>query len=233
MRVPCAGSPYIVARALAVCCAAASLMVLMPAWAQETPAGTDAAVRPSFDELYRRGQQASEGIETLTARFTETTSPALLERPLVARGKLFVERTVPARVALHYSDPEERKVLIDGNRMTTVWPSRGLHESSDVRRAQANVQRYFVARDAGELRRLFDIEVRDVSSRPGTHEVSMVPRRREIGETLASLDLWVDESTGLLTAMRMTFSNQDTKLMEFDEVSPDAAIDPAVFLAGN
>jgi hypothetical protein len=113
--------------------------------------------------------------------------------------------------------------------MTTSWPSRNLQTTSDVGRAQRNVERYFGASDAGELRKLFDIELRQGSSRAGTHEVSMVPRRRQISETLARLDLWVEEGSGLLEAMRMTFANGDTKLMEFQNVVPNAPIDAAVF----
>jgi outer membrane lipoprotein-sorting protein len=213
---------------IAACAVAALLAVSLQAGPAQRPA---AAAGPSFDELYRRGQQSNAGIKTITARFTETTTATLLERPIVARGMLYVQRTTPARVAMHYADPEGRTILIDGNRMITSWPSRQLRTSSDISRAQRNAEKYFGAADPGELRRLFTIELRETSARPGTHEVAMTPRRKQISEALAKLDLWVDESTGLLDAMRMTFANGDTKLMEFEDVAANAAIDPAVFSA--
>ena len=199
----------------------------------QTPAAASVASKPSFDELYRRGQKANAGITRLTARFTETTSSSLLvaDRPVVARGSLYVQRGTPSRVALHYTEPDARTVLIDGNRMITSWPSRNIRTSSDISRAQRDVEKYFTANDAGDLRRLFTIDLHDTSARPGTHEVSMVPRRKQISETLTRLELWVQEGSGLLQAMRMTFSNGDTKLMEFENVTPNAAIDPSVFAA--
>lgn len=209
--------------------AAISLLLSMPLSAQQAATVAGAADRPSFDELYARGQKANAGIATLTASFTETTTASLLERPLVASGELYVHRTTPARIALHYREPHVRTIVIDGNRMTTSWPSRNLLERSDVSRAQRSVERYFGAGDAGELRKLFEIELRDRSGRPGTHEVSMVPRPKQIGETLTRLELWVEERTGLLHAMRMTFANGDTKLMEFESVVLNAAMDPSVF----
>ena len=185
---------------------------------------------PSFDELYSRGQKLNAGIQTLTARFTETTSSSLLERPLVSRGMLYVQRTGPApRVALHYTDPDVRTVLIDGNRMTTSWPSRNIRTNHNIRRAQSEVKKHFTSNDAGDLRKLFQITLRPVSARPGTHEVLLVPTEKRISETLTRLELWADEATGLLKAMRMTFRNGDLKLMEFEDVSPNAAIDPVVF----
>ena len=229
MRAHRAHSRGHLARALAVC---ATLLVAWPASSQQKPA-SDPASKATFDELYRRGQKANDSIRTLTARFTETTTSSLLERdrPLVARGLLYVQRSTPPRVALHYTEPDVRTIVIDGNRMFTSWPSRNINTQSDISRAQKNVQQYFKPGDAGALRRVFDIDLRDTSARPGTREVSMVPKRKQISETLSRLELWVEETSGLLKAMRMTFANADTKLMEFDAVTPNAAIDPAVFNA--
>lgn len=187
----------------------------------QAPAGA------SFDDAYRRAQQANRGLKTLTARFTETTTSSLLTRPLVSRGTLAVQR--PSRVILRYAMPEPRVVLIDGDRMTMVWPSRQLRQVSDVRRAQSRVQRYFVEGTADELRREFAVEPRPVSERPGTTEVRLRPKRRQIRETLTILDVWVDPSTTLLAAMRMTFANGDTKTMVFDDVVVNAALEPDAF----
>jgi outer membrane lipoprotein-sorting protein len=190
-------------------------------------ASTPAGERPSFDELYRQGQQINASVRTLTARFTETTSNALLERPLVEHGMLFMERATP-RVALRY-EGTDRVLVIDGDRMSTVWPSRKIHQTQDIGATRRRVQGYFEDADASELRKVFDIELRETSERPGAREVSMVPKRKEIRETLSRLELWVDSSTALMQAMRMTFSNGDTKLMEFEDVMPNAVLDDAVF----
>jgi outer membrane lipoprotein-sorting protein len=175
-----------------------------------------AAAQESFDDLYRRGQQANAAIKTLTANFTETTTSSLLAKPLVSRGTLAVQR--PSRVILRYTDPDQRVVLIDGNTMTMIWPSRKLRQESDIRRAQERVQRYFVNGTAAELRREFDIEQRPTSERPGTQEVRLRPKRGRIRETLTLLDVWVNPETSLLAAMRMTFANGDTKTMTFENV---------------
>jgi outer membrane lipoprotein-sorting protein len=185
---------------------------------------------PTFDELYARGQQANKGITTLAAHFTETTTNALLraDRPIVARGMLFVQR--PSRVALLYTDPADQRIVIDGKWMTTT--AQGIQRKMDVGAAQDRVQKYFVQSDAAELRRVFDIELRERSSRPGTHEVVMVPKRKQIKETLSKLELWVGDGTALLKAMRMTFANGDTKLMEFDNVVANGLVDPGTFNTG-
>jgi outer membrane lipoprotein-sorting protein len=206
------------------------LLVASAADATQKPAAPKAAGSPSFDELYSRGRKANAGLTTLTARFTETTTrTSLLTRPIVERGMLYVQRP-SRRVALHYSDPPDKVVIIDGDRMIQLVPPLKTM-TRDIGATQRRVQRYFDDGDAAELRKVFDIELRDASRRPGTREVAMVPKRKQIQEALSALDLWIDESTALLSAMRMTFSNGDTKLMEFTEVTPNSAIDASVFTA--
>ena len=183
----------------------------------------------TFDDLYQRGQHANAAMKTLTARFTETTTSSLLTRPLVSHGRLAVER--PSRVVLRYTDPESRVVLIDGNRMTLSWPSRKLHQETDIGSAQGRVQKYFVNGTAADLRKQFDLDAHDASDRPNTHYVTMVPRRKQIREGLARLDVWVNKSSLLMDAMKMTFANGDTKMMTFEDVVKNAAIEPGTFSA--
>ena len=217
------------AMAAAITAATATALASLPASAAaQRPSDRAASAAPTFDELYRQGQAANRNIRTLTARFVETTTKALLERPIVERGLLYVER--PSRVALHYTDPPDRRVVIDGKWMTTLWPSMKVNQRMNVGRAQEQVQKYFVGGDAGELRRIFDIELRPQSERRGTRELIMLPKRKQIRESLSRLELWVDEGSGLLNAMRMTFAGGDVKVMEFENVTPNAPIDPAVFV---
>jgi outer membrane lipoprotein-sorting protein len=212
------------ARSLIAAGIAVALALSAVAAAPQTPA---APTQDTFDELYRRGQQANAALTTMTADFTESTTSSLLTRPLVARGTLAVQR--PSRVILRYRDPEARVVLIDGPKMTLTWPSRQIRQESNIRRAQERVQRYFVNGSPAELRREFDVEPRATSERPGTYEVTLRPKRKQIRETLTRLDLWVDPASSLLQAMRMTFANGDTKTMTFENVVANPTLGPEAF----
>lgn len=181
-----------------------------------------------FDDLYQRGQTLNGDLRTFTAAFSETTSSALLTKPLVARGTVAVER--PGRVALHYSDPDRRLVLIDNERMILSWPARDISQSRDIGAAQARVRKYFVDSSARELRSHFDIQAEEAADRKA-YRITMVPRRKQIKEGLARLVLTIDEKTLLLSAMTMAFPNGDTKEMSFTDVTTNAVLDPALFKA--
>jgi outer membrane lipoprotein carrier protein len=224
MRLPSRGHALCVS---ATSAAAFLLLLCTAGFAAQETARPIAPRRDSFDDLYLRGQRANAAVKTLTAHFTEVSTSSLLTRELVSHGRLAVER--PGRVVLRYSQPAGRLVLIDGNRMTMSWPSHNVRQTTDIGTAQGRVQKYFVNGTAAELRGQFDIEEHEGSDRPGTYHVAMVPKRKQIRESLARLDLWVMRSTLLLDAMRMTFANGDTKMMSFDEVVPNAALEPGTF----
>lgn len=200
--------------------------VLLHAAAAAAPPSADL-----FDEIYARGRGIEASLKTVTARFTESTTSTLLSRPLVARGTLAVER--PSRIVLRYTEPESRTVLIDQNRLTLVWPAHALHQQTDIAATQRRIDKYFVDKSPAELRRNFNITAAEADDRAGTWRVTMVPTRKQIQEGLARLDLWIDRTSMLLTAMRMTFPNGDTKLMSFDEVVVNAPVDQKMFSIGD
>lgn len=190
-------------------------------------AGGPPPARDLFDEIYARGRGIETSLKTVTARFTETTTSSLLSRPLVAQGTLAVER--PSKIVLRYSDPEPRTVLIDQNRMTLVWPSHAVRQQTDIAAAQRRIEKYFLDKTPGELRRNFSITAVESDDRAGTWRVTMVPSRKQIRQGLTRLELWIDRTSMLLAAMRMTFPNADTKLMVFENVVVNGPVDPKVF----
>jgi outer membrane lipoprotein-sorting protein len=196
-------------------------------WLALAITGVAAGQRDLFDEIYERGQKYNAGLKTLTATFTETSTSSLLTTPLVARGTVTVER--PSRVVLHYTEPDKRILLIDADTLTLSWPSAHVHTVTDIGAAQRRVQKYFVDSSPAELRGHFQIAAREAIDRPGTYLLTMIPKRKQIQQGLKQLDLWIDKTTIMLSAMRMTFPNGDTKLMTFTDVKTNPHIDPSVF----
>jgi outer membrane lipoprotein-sorting protein len=182
-----------------------------------------------FDEIYARGRGIETSLKTVTARFTETTTSSLLSRPLVAQGTLAVER--PSKIVLRYAEPEQRTVLIDRNRLTLLWPSRSIRQQSDIAASQRRIEKYFLDKSPDELRRNFTIAAVEAEDRAGTWRVTMVPKRKQIQQGLTRLELWIDRTSLLLAAMRMTFPNADTKLMVFENVVVNGPVDPKIFAA--
>jgi outer membrane lipoprotein-sorting protein len=122
---------------------------------------------------------------------------------------------------------DEPQVLIDDRRMTITWPARGLKESRDIGASQRRVQKSFVDGSPGELRSHFQITATAASG--GGYRIAMIPTRRQIKEGLSRLDLTIDGTTLLMSGMKMTFPNGDTKEMTFTDVKVNPALDQALF----
>jgi outer membrane lipoprotein-sorting protein len=175
-----------------------------------------------FDDIYRRGQPLEQSIKTIRARFTETTTSSLLVKPVVAEGTLLAVR--PSDILLSYTKPEKKLLRIDATTLRFTWPDRQLHETRDIRESQARVQKYFVDKTPGELRRHFTITAVDDAARPGTWRIEMLPKRKQIRQGVTRIELWIDQRTSILSTMTLTFAGGDTKTMAFTDVEVNAPI---------
>lgn len=185
-----------------------------------------AAQKDLFDEIYQRGKPIETGLKTLTADFTETSTSSLLTAPIVAEGTLTVIR--PSKVVLSYTGPDHHLVHIEGDVMRVQWPSRRIDRKTTIGAAQRRIQRYFVDKSPAQLRSHFAIAARNASDRTNTWLVEMTPKRKQIREGVTKLELWIDQQTVVLAAMKMTFPNGDTKLMEFTNVKINPPVDPSL-----
>ena len=166
-----------------------------------------------FDEIYARGQPIDATLKTLTAQFSDTTESPLLVRPLVSQGTIAVVR--PLRVAMHYSAPDRRSVIIDRGQLRVVWPSHGIDRTTPIGSIEKRIQQYFVDTSPRQLRSHFDIVAQLASDRPGTWFVAMTPKRKQIAAGLSQLELWIRMDTVLPVAMRMGFPSGESTLLEF------------------
>jgi outer membrane lipoprotein-sorting protein len=204
------------------------MAMLLAACVIASPIGPAAAVPDLFDEIYARGKPLEATLKTLSARFTETSQSPLLARPLVARGTITVVR--PARIAMHYTAPDARSVIIDAGTLRVVWPAHAIDRTTAIGAIETRIQQYFVDTSPKQLRSHFNIDARVASDRPNAWFLTMTPKRTQIREGLSQLELWIDKESVLLSALRMVFPSGDAKLLEFEDVRINPAIDESAFI---
>jgi outer membrane lipoprotein carrier protein len=186
-----------------------------------------AAARDLFDDIYASSRGVEASIRTVTAHFTEESTSSLLSSPVVSRGSLAVIR--PDRIVMRYSDPVGRILLIDGDQLTLVWPSRGVRDRSNIGEARRRIDKYFVDKSPAELRRNFAIAAKVAPDHTNTWEVGMTPTRSQIRQGLTGLTLRIDRSSLMLRTLRMQFPTGDTKTLTFDDVVINGPVDPRMF----
>ena len=178
-----------------------------------------------FDEIYRRAAPVEKTLTTVSASFVETTTSTLLKTPLVARGTLVGRR--PRQVRLVYSGADARTVIVDGATLALDWPARNIRETRDVGGMMKRAERFFLVSTPAELRKQFDIAAAVAPDRPGSWRVTFTPKRKQMREGVSRVDLWIDQSSLVLHALKMEYPGGDTRLMEFSDVriNPPVAAD--------
>lgn len=201
--------------------------VLIGGQTSKKATGRNAGATDLFDALYERTRPQQASLQTIRAKFIETTVSTLLTKPLVARGDVIAAK--PGRIRLDYSSPERKTVVIDAGRLVVLWPDRKEREELDVGQFEKRIDRYFVDRTPVELRKHFDISAAADAKVPGTYRIDMIPKRKQIKTGLSRLELWVDQERLLLTRMRMSFPGGDSKTLAFEGIELNVPLGPSAF----
>jgi outer membrane lipoprotein-sorting protein len=180
-----------------------------------------------FDQLFARTLAKRQSMQSIRARFTETTTSSLLQKPTVSHGTVIA--APPSRVLMTYTDPERRTVAIDGKSLVVVWPDRQEREQIDISRMQKRIDQYFSQASVGQLRSMFEIAAQPDPVMRETDRVDMRPKRRQIKEGLERLELWIDRETLLLVQMQMTFPGGDRKTIRLDDVVVNVPVTDETF----
>jgi outer membrane lipoprotein-sorting protein len=185
------------------------------------------APKDLFDQLFARTLEKRQSIHSIRARFTETTTSSLLEKPLVSHGTVIA--TPPARVLMTYTDPERRTIAIDSKSLVVVWPDRHEREKIDISQTQKRIDQYFTQATIGQLRSMFEITLEPDSVIRGADRVDMRPKRKQIKEGLERLEIWIDRESLLLVQLQMTFPGGDRKTIRLDDVTANVPVTDEMF----
>ena len=203
-----------------------STMLLVPAVVQLAAAVLLAAQtsppKELFDQIFARTLAKRSSIQSIRARFIETTTSSLLEKPLVSHGTIVA--APPARVLMTYTDPERRTIVIDGKSLVVAWPDRGERETIDIAQMQKRIDQYFTQATVGQLRSMFEIKAAADAAVRGADRIEMRPKRKQIAQGLERLELWIDRESLLLVQMRMTFPGGDGKTIRLEDVAVNVPI---------
>ncbi len=192
------------------------------------PGTTPAQESDPFTELYARAREVENNLVTLRADFVETTESDLLNQPIVERGTMVAAR--PMQVLLHYQEPEEKLLLIEGDELRLVWLERGDEERLPIGDIQDAVDKYFYRASEKNLRSHFDISVTPDAETPGTHRVDMTAKRKQIKKGLERIELTVADDTLYLIKMRFVYpGGAGSKTIELSNLRANVPVEDEEF----
>ena len=186
-----------------------------------------AAADDLFTQIFNRSVLKQKSMQSIRARFTETTVSSLLTKPIVARGTLI--GASPARVLMTYTDPEPKTVAIDGETLTIVWPERRERQQIKIAEMQKRIDQYFGRAIIKDLQSMFQILATPDQTLRTADRIEMRPTRKQIKQGLEQLDLWIDRESSMLVQMRMRFQGGDEKTITLDGITTNVPVTDATF----
>jgi outer membrane lipoprotein-sorting protein len=180
-----------------------------------------------FDELHARVRALEEKRQTIRAKFTETTVSSLLVKPMVSEGTLVGAK--PASLAMTYTSPERRTIIVDGRRMLTTRPVLGERELVDITEIMKRVDHYFVNATPDELRKHFTVRAFVDPEIPAWYQIDLVPTRKQIRQGLDRLQIWIARDPLLLAQIRITFAGGDTTTVAIKNAELNVPLSPDAF----
>jgi outer membrane lipoprotein-sorting protein len=190
-------------------------------------AAPPAAKDDLFTQLFDRSVIAQQSIKSIQARFTETTTSSLLDRPIVTHGTIVA--APPARVLMTYTEPERRTITMDGKSLLVAWPDRGQREKIDISQTQKRIDQYFSHASVDQLRSMFDIVAEHEPGKRDIDRIDMRPKRKQIKQGLERLELWIDTQRNLLVQMQMTFPGGDRKTIVLEDILVNVPVTDDLF----
>ena len=207
--------------------ASAVLNLLISFIVGAAPAAQRPASEDLFTQIYNRSVVRQRTLQSISARFTETTTSSLLVRPLVAHGT--VVAAAPARVRMTYTDPEPKTITMDGTSLVVAWADRRERERIDIREMQKRIDQYFTHANIDQLRSMFTIAAAPDPALPHTDRVDMLPKRKQIKQGLERLELWIERERAMMVQMRMTFAGGDQKTIALEDIALNVPVTDETF----
>jgi outer membrane lipoprotein carrier protein len=174
-------------------------------------------------------EEAQRETRTLQADFEQVKQVALLEKPLVSRGRLFFKR--PDRVRLEVTEPKPAILLIRGSQIEIPGVSEADRESLSMTPAASMFSR-LGALFTGATRELEEDFTLSARSDGDAIEVALEPKQERWQKILRRMELRFAGPELLLAAIRIEDPLGDRLRIAMREVRRNVELDESLFEPG-
>lgn len=191
--------------------------------------GAIAKEDPQALELLARLQAAQKTTNVMTSTFRQVKEDALFAEPSIQSGKFAFQ--TPQNFRWDYEKPEHVVVVVTQDTFQRYLPDQKLLRRMDLSKNKRRVFNYFgLGTDVEVLRRHFDLHANlSDRSRPGSEKLEMRGKRRRVQKRLELLEMWLDKTTHLPSAIKVTMADGATTLWEFADMKVNPVVPESLF----
>ena len=167
--------------------------------------------------------RVQDGMQTISAEFTETNTSLLLNEPIVASGRFFM--TKPDAIRWEYTTPEEMRFVISADEYIGYFPDRKKAEKRNIQRWSERLFRFFgLGQGSTELSRFYEISLGETDA-ADTFMLVLQPRKRRARKRVEQVLFWVNSTDYLPRKIEYKGRDGNSRVIDFHEVlvNPDLA----------
>ncbi len=184
---------------------------------------------PALQSVLDRFDHVQQGVRSLSADFSQSTTNPLLRESQAAKGRLYMRK--PGSVSWEYTIPESMRFVIDEGKYTGYFPGRKKAERRDVHRWTEQIFRFFaVGQVSADLRQFYDIRLEDAGAdMKGSILLVLDPTKRRVKKRVENVRLWVDGSTYLPAKVEYVNTQGATRTIVFHNVQVNPDLSASLF----
>ncbi len=180
------------------------------------------AAATDLNEVLAQFDRVQNRIQTISAEFTEINTNALLNEPIVAKGRFFM--TKPDAIRWEYTTPERMSFVISADEYTGYFPMRKKAEKRNIQRWREQLFRFFgIGQGSTELGKFYNIRLREADD--DSYLLSLSPKRRRVKKRVDEVLFWLDAKTYLPKRVEYRAKDGTGRTIEFGKIqlNPDLA----------
>jgi len=175
----------------------------------------------------REIDEKQQMIQTFAARFTQIKETGLMKEPLLSSGLVRFRR--PNRIYLAYEKPQSLEIAIDGQKMRIYQTGKPQVEQYSLGPGKPMTQ--FLEPLIGVFQKTFaELEEKYIVTYGGMegdrlYRFLLLPKEEKTRKFLLRVELWTDRGSGAIERFRMTETNGDRLVLEFQnlQINPSLA----------
>ncbi len=158
-------------------------------------------------DLISRVKKVYQATPVLEAKFIQRTTVEVLEKEIVERGELVLER--PGKFVIHYQGPHERRYTSDGKSLW-LWRKGGERERVPLTEAAQREALSFLT-DLSEMERFFQVREVDATG------LELIPKERGVSP-FKKIRLLIDPHSGFVKGVTLFPKSGNLTRYEFSEI---------------
>ena len=186
----------------------------------------------SVDDVFARLDKSAQGFKTLGADIKQTAHTAIVNDDSTENGTIRLKRVKvgETHILVDFTKPDPKTVSIAAGEVRIYIPKAKTVQVYDLRSKRSILEQGMLlgfGATSAEIKAAYDVRYvgqESISGQPSGH-IRLVPKSREVLQTLKSAELWISDALGVPVQQKfITSGNGDYTMIQYTNLKINPAL---------